>query len=86
MFKGYRGETERERDREREDSERDSFQAGVILRNFLVIRKFHLPCIMVGGNGNRKGGQNQNLMEGLTWVSLKMAWKLDSSNYDLKGM
>ena len=47
-----------ERQREREDSERDSFQAGVILRNFLVIRKFHLPCIMVGGNGNReKGGK-----------------------------
>ena len=62
MFKGYRGETEREKERERErerdDSERDSFQAGVILRNFLVIRKFHLPCIMVGGNGNReKGGK-----------------------------
>ncbi|KAI4530857.1 hypothetical protein MG293_018715 [Ovis ammon polii] len=25
-------------------------------------------------------------MEGLTWVFLKMAWKLDSSNYDLKGV
>lgn len=32
------------------------------------------------------GGKNQNLMEGLTWVFLKIAWKLDSSNYDLKGM
>lgn len=59
MFKGYRGETERDQERETERErfrERDSFQAGVLLRNFLVIRKVHLTFIMVGGNGNREKG------------------------------
>lgn len=87
MLKGYRGETERDLEREKIQREIHSRQ-GYYLGTFWLSEKFILPLLRwVAMETEKKGGgKNQNLMEGLTWVFLKIAWKLDSSNYDLKGM